>query len=296
AGGAQRPGERLELRLDDVVRVAALDHPDVQSDRGVVGEGLEDVTGQGAGEVPADEVGGLGLALPGVDAVGAAGEVHDGLGERLVQRDQRVAEAGDAVLVAERLAQRLAEHDRGVLDGVVGVDMGITCRRHLQVEAGVGAQRREHVVEEGHGGGDVHLAGAVDVEADLDGGLAGGAGEGRGARRAGGLGHRGSASSRAVRNAVLSSGVPTLTRSQPAGPTARISTSRSRRAWNTSSRPRKARKRTKLASDGATSWPRPARWAASASRSVRSSATFPRSSSRWARAVRATAWVTAERW
>src|SRR5699024_8261892 len=96
----------------------------------------------------------------------------------------RVAEAGDALLVAERLAQRLAEHDRRVLDRVVGVDVGVTGRLHRQVEAGVGAQRREHVVEERHGGGDVDLTGAVDVEGQLDRGLTGGAGQGRGARPA----------------------------------------------------------------------------------------------------------------
>src|SRR5699024_11786891 len=75
--------------------------------------------------------------------------------------------------------------------------------------------------------------GAVDVEGQLDRGLAGGAGQGRGAcwTRGGalgggalGVGHRGSASSRAVRNAALSSGVPMETRSQPAGPTARMRT------------------------------------------------------------------------
>src|SRR5699024_5066306 len=253
----------------------------------------------------ADEVQGLRLARPGVHAVGAAGEVDDGLCEGFVQRHQRVAEAGDALLVAERLAQRLTEHDRGVLDGVVGVDVGVARRRHLQVEAGVGAQRREHVVEERHRGGDVHRAGAVHVEGDLDGGFAGGAGEGRGAGPTGGgagrlgavvLGHRGSASSRAVRNAALSSGVPRETRSQPAGPTARMRTPRARSPSNAASRSVKLRNRMKFASDGATSWPRAARWVASASRSERSRATLPSSSSRWARAVRATAWVTADRW
>ena len=43
---AQRPGDGLELRLDDVVRVATREHPHVQGDLGVVSEGLEDVPGQ----------------------------------------------------------------------------------------------------------------------------------------------------------------------------------------------------------------------------------------------------------
>src|SRR5690606_25978089 len=179
------------------------------------------------------------------------------------------------------------------------------------VEAGVGAQRRQHVVEEGHGGGDVHLAGAVEVEGELDRGLARGARQCRGAATAlgrgglgsvlsggagGGVGHRGSASSRAERNAEFSSRVPTETRSQPAGPTARTRTLRARSPSDTASRSEKVRNRTKFASDGATSCPRSVRCAARASRSVRRRATRPSSSSRWARAVRATAWVTAERW
>src|SRR5215212_7962376 len=42
--GPQRPRERLELALDDVVGVAAgVQHPHVQADPGVEGEGLEHV-------------------------------------------------------------------------------------------------------------------------------------------------------------------------------------------------------------------------------------------------------------
>src|SRR5699024_7884751 len=154
--------------------------------------------------------------------------------------------------------QRLAEHDRGVLDGVVGVDVGVAAGPDDEVEAGVGAERGEHVVEERHGGRDVDLAGAVQVQGDLDAGLAGAAADGRGPGRAGcgRGGHRGSASSRAVRNAALSCGVPTDTRSQPVGPTARTSTLRSRSASNTRSRSVKVRNRMKFASDGATWWPR----------------------------------------
>ena len=71
---------------------------------------------------------------------------------RLVHRDERVAEPADALLVAQRLRERLAEHDRGVLDGVVALDLDVAHGLHGQVEAGVGAQRGEHVVEERHAG------------------------------------------------------------------------------------------------------------------------------------------------
>ena len=44
----KRPGERLELRLDDVVRVPAAQHAHVQGEVGVEGDRLEDVPGQRA--------------------------------------------------------------------------------------------------------------------------------------------------------------------------------------------------------------------------------------------------------
>src|ERR1700742_3942918 len=61
----------------------------------------------------------------------------------------------------QRLAQRLTKHDRGVLDGVVALDLDVALGLDGQVEAGVGAKRGQHVVEERHAGVDVHDAGAV---------------------------------------------------------------------------------------------------------------------------------------
>ena len=59
------------------------------------------------GAVAADRDVRLALGLAGVHAVGTAGDVDDGLDQRLVERHGGVAEAADADLVAERLAQRL---------------------------------------------------------------------------------------------------------------------------------------------------------------------------------------------
>ena len=101
------------------------EHPHVQGDPGVAGERLQDVPGQRADVAAADDDVRLALGLAGVHDVGAAGDVDDGLDQRLVERHGGVAEAGDAALVAERLAQRVAEHDRDVLDGVVGVDVDV---------------------------------------------------------------------------------------------------------------------------------------------------------------------------
>src|SRR3712207_8998612 len=51
----------------------------------------------------------------GVHEVRPAGEVDGRLREHLVHRDRRVAVAGDAAFVPERLRERLAERDGDVL-------------------------------------------------------------------------------------------------------------------------------------------------------------------------------------
>ena len=71
-------------------------------------------------------------------------------------------------LVAERLAQRLAEHDRGVLDRVVGVDVGVALGLDGEVDQRVPRERGQHVVVEADAGGDVGAAGAVEVDLDED--------------------------------------------------------------------------------------------------------------------------------
>ena len=79
------------------------EHAHVQADAGVERDRLEDVPGQRTGEVAADQVVLLPGRLAAVHQVGTAGDVDDGLGERLVQRHQGVAEPADAGLVAQRL-------------------------------------------------------------------------------------------------------------------------------------------------------------------------------------------------
>ena len=56
---------------------------------------------------------------------GPAGEVDDDPRQRLVERRVGMGEALDAAPFAQRLVERLAERQRGVLDGVVVVDLEI---------------------------------------------------------------------------------------------------------------------------------------------------------------------------
>ena len=111
--------------------------------------------------------------------------------------------SGDARLVAERLADGLAEHDRDVLDGVVRVDVGVARCADGQIGQRVLRERGQQVIEERHGRVDVAATRAIQIEVELDGGFARRAAERRGA--GGGAGHEAESSeARASRNAVVS--------------------------------------------------------------------------------------------
>src|SRR6202046_2032926 len=298
AGGGrpQRAGDGLELGLDDVVGVAAVEDVDVQADAGRVRQRLPDVPGEG-GVVAADHRGHPGRLV--VHHVGAPGQVDGGADQGLVERDERVAEPGDSGFVAKRLAQRLAERDRGVLNGVVRVDLGVALGADGQAEAAVLAELVEHVVEERDPGLDLDRAGAVEVELDQQLRLLGLAHPPAHPAAGGELlvaAHWPSTSVSASRNALISCGVPTVTRSHPAGPVSLISTHPSGRLCQILCRSSKVPNRTKLASLSAALRPLPRSHVTRASRSDLSASTLDSSSPVCASAVRATAWVTVDRW
>ena len=84
-------------------------------------------------------------------AIGAARKIDGHLHLRFVHGQQE-AVARDAELVAQRLAQRLAERERAVLDGVVLVDLQIAVAVELEREAAVLGELLEHVIEEADAG------------------------------------------------------------------------------------------------------------------------------------------------
>ena len=86
--------------------------------------------------------------------------------------------------VAERLVERLAEREAGVLDGVVRARLEVALHAHVEVERAVARHGVEQVVEEADAGLALARARAVEVERQLDVGLAGGAVDLRGAAHA----------------------------------------------------------------------------------------------------------------
>ncbi len=76
--------------------------------------------------MPADQVVLEARGLPRVHEVGASADVDDRLRQSFVERNERVAVPRDAGLVSERLADRLAQDDGGVFDGVVCASMWVS--------------------------------------------------------------------------------------------------------------------------------------------------------------------------
>ena len=133
---AQRARERLERRLDHVVRVAARFHPQVQRELGGVGERAEELLGQ----LVLEAAGRAGRQLRLEQRERAAGDVDRAARARLVHRHDRRAVAGDPGAVAERLVERLAEHDRGVLGGVVRAGLEVAADRRRRGRAARGGR------------------------------------------------------------------------------------------------------------------------------------------------------------
>ena len=154
------------------MRVAAALHGDVHGQARVEGDGFEDVAHHGAGEVTADQVELEPGRLPLMHEVRAPGNIDDSLDEGLVERHDSVTVAGDAGLVPEGLLDRLAEQDADVLDSVVHVDLDVAAGAHGEVGERVLRERGEQVVIERHRRLDVGLTGAVEVERQVDAGLA----------------------------------------------------------------------------------------------------------------------------
>ena len=99
---------------------------------------------------------------------GPAGEVDDDARQRFVERHIAVAIAGQPLLVAPGLGQRLAKGDADILDRMMGVDMQIALGIDIKVDQAVTGNLIQHVIEERYASGKLALAGAIEVETHGD--------------------------------------------------------------------------------------------------------------------------------
>ena len=76
-----------------------------------------------------------------------------------------MAVAANALLVAHRLRDRLAERDADVLDRVMRVDVQVALGLDVEIEHAVARDLVEHVIEKRHAGREPRAAAAVEVDA-----------------------------------------------------------------------------------------------------------------------------------
>ena len=97
-----------------------------------------------------------------------AGHVHSHESKRLIHGHQRVAIAADAGAIAQGALQGLAEHNAHVLDRVVVVNLRVAAGLDVQIEQAVHGHVGQHVVEEGHAGGDAGPALPIELQGQRD--------------------------------------------------------------------------------------------------------------------------------
>lgn len=115
------------------------------------------------------------LALEGYipGEVGPARDIHDHLTQRLIEWHQRMPEAGDALLVTQRLGKGLAEGDANILDGMMAIHMKVTVTAHIEVESAVLGKRGQHMVEKPYAAIEFGLPAAIKIDRNGDIGLTG---------------------------------------------------------------------------------------------------------------------------
>src|SRR5688572_26463839 len=137
---------------------------------GDMDRGLE-ALGQGAKEMR-DELrwqaaDGLAREFALEDSIGASGEVnrHAHLG---FVHGQHEAITRNAELGAQCSAQRIAERQRTIFDGVVFVDLQVTLALELERKATVLGELLQHVIEEADAGGNGDGCGGIQTHGNLD--------------------------------------------------------------------------------------------------------------------------------
>lgn len=162
---SQRASSSLETRFADVMTVLPVMQHEVQIHQRIRGNRFPEDRDQLAIEL-AD------LFCWEVDTKHerhAATQVNSRGNQRFFHRQRDAAVTHDPLLVAERFGQGFAETNAGVLDGVMVIDVQVARRFDGQVDQRMLREQRQHVIEEADSGVDLRLAGAVEIERQVDG-------------------------------------------------------------------------------------------------------------------------------
>ena len=147
-----------------MVGVVTAQGVDVQRDPGMIDQALEELTHQ----VDIEFADGCAREGHVEDQARPPGQIHHHARQGFVERHIGMAVTAQALLVAQRLGERLADGDADILDGVMRVDVQIALRLDVQVDHAVARDLVQHVVEETDAGGEFGDAGAVEIEGDAD--------------------------------------------------------------------------------------------------------------------------------
>ena len=93
--------------------------------------------------------------------------------QRFFHRQRDAAVSHDPLFVTHCFGQRFAETDASVFDRVMMIDVQVAGCLDGQIHQRVLRQQRQHVIEEADSGVDLSLAGAVEIERQVDGGFGG---------------------------------------------------------------------------------------------------------------------------
>ena len=187
AGKIYRFGKRLEQGLDDMVGLIPVEQLHMQIAPGFVGETLKELASQAKAECGGHILSFFSLTDRFVGQITQsppnqerpAAEIdhapcqafihrHVGLAGEGVPRVEARAVATDALFVAQRLEEGLAEGDAAILDRVVRVHRQITAASERQIHDRVPGEEHQHVVEECNSRADRRMALAVHVQFQTD--------------------------------------------------------------------------------------------------------------------------------
>ena len=97
-----------------------------------------------------------------------SGEIEYHARQGFIERHIGMPVAANALLVANRLHQRLADGDADVFDGMVRIDVQITLGLDFEINQAVPCNLIHHVIEKRHACFERRHSRAVEIELDAD--------------------------------------------------------------------------------------------------------------------------------
>ncbi len=175
----QRTRQTLEAAFGHVMRIVAIERFDMQGHAGIRRKGLKKFAHQIDVEI-ADLVA---RKLDPEHEHRPAGNVDRDAGQRFVHRQMQARVARDPAHIAERLFDRLADHDADVFGRVVLVDVEIALGLDLHIDPRMAGEQIQHVIEKADAGRNLVLALAIEIDLHRDLGFLGFAGDFAGTHR-----------------------------------------------------------------------------------------------------------------